>query len=521
MYQRLANQWRILLVTIPVLGALALIWRVRNSALEFGPIWRIDALSAFFAFALFGGIALALAALPVAPAHWWRPAASAIVLGLAYSTTLTPAIVAAYLLFALLTLEPRHEPAPAQASVRLSLRSRVAGLLPLATQAAPSLIAAGCLLIGYGALAWRGASRYNEQTAGAVLDSFVFWFVLLAAVVPLGILAPSPPLPLSPPGRGGNEGGMWLFRFAWLYPLARLYSLGPWNNGWSFATLLLGGGAALWCACSALSQPQSAERGKRMGAIYLALALAGLGLGTSAGIAAGCYGILTYLVLLIANQSGIAVDHSTARSFAPWLLSSALPFTAPFVAAWMLMGAAVAGGVALLAGLAWLVALLHALALAVSGAPADALARRRLRVAGIASIVLGAAAPLVILWLIQPVVAQLQGGLTPYGDINIWPWIGLATSDSAHTQVTTLPSIAIVLLMLVLSALVYVTARLREIRGDETADDSNEDDHGSTMTNGTPTGVGAVLHSLRDEVPWLGGLLGSAPRDQRQPGDSE
>ena len=75
--------------------------------------------------------------------------------------------------------------------------------------------------------------------------------------------------------------------------------------------------------------------------------------------------------------------------------------------------------------------------------------------------------------------------------------------------------------MLVLSALVYVTARLRESRGDQAADDSNEDDHGSTMTGGTLTGVSALLHSLRDEVPWLGGLLGSAPRDQRQPGDGE
>ena len=33
-----------------------------------------------------------------------------------------------------------------------------------------------------------------------------------------------------------------------------------------------------------------------------------------------------------------------------------------------------------------------------------------------------------------------------------------------HTQVTTLPSIAIALLMLVLTALVYVVARLRDFR---------------------------------------------------------
>jgi hypothetical protein len=112
--------------------------------------------------------------------------------------------------------------------------------------------------------------------------------------------------------------------------------------------------------------------------------------------------------------------------------------------------------------------------------------------------------------LIRPVAAQLQGGLTPYGDVNIWPWVGLATSDAAHTQVTTLPSIAIALLMLVLAALVYVVARLYETRGGGGQDQVGVDAPGSTL-----------LSDLRDEVPWLGGLLGSNPRSQRQPGDGE
>src|SRR6185503_11553786 len=93
--------------------------------------------------------------------------------------------------------------------------------------------------------------------------------------------------------------------------------------------------------------------------------------------------------------------------------------------------------------------------------------RRTLLGAGITSIVLGVGAPPIARLLILPVVAQLQGGLTPFGDLNIWPWVGVATSDSAHTQVTTLPSIAIALLMLVLTALVYVVARLRQLRAAE------------------------------------------------------
>jgi len=175
----------------------------------------------------------------------------------------------------------------------------------------------------------------------------------------------------------------------------------------------------------------------------------------------------------------------------------------------MLMGASVAGGVALLAGVAWLVALLHGLTVALwNGADPEA-GLRPLRVAGATSIVLGVGAPPIVRLLILPIVAQLQGGLTPFGDLNIWPWVGVAASDSTHTQVTTLPSIAIVLLMLVLTALVYVVARLRAI-------------HRAEQPVEPPEAVATPLLSLlRDEVPWLGGLLGAHPRSQRRPGDGE
>ena len=183
------------------------------------------------------------------------------------------------------------------------------------------------------------------------------------------------------------------------------------------------------------------------------------------------------------------------------------------VAAWMLMGASVAGGVALLAGVAWLVALLHGLASALWDRAEPVLAPRPLLFAGVASVVLGVGAPPIARLLILPVVAQLQGGLTPFGELNVWPWVGVAASDSAHTQVTTLPSIAIALLMLVLSALVYVVVRLREF-GRAEADQATEQPMAEVPGS-------ALLSYLRAEVPWLGGLLGAHPRSQRQPGDGE
>jgi hypothetical protein len=517
-----AKHWPALLASGLALGALALLWRVRDTPLALGAFARFDALSAFFLFALFGGSALALVARPTRfSPRWIGPVAAAGSLALAYSTTLTLAIACAYLSLALLTLDWQVL-ALAAKDRQIAPAVRVLHTLRRVVQVAPNLLAAICLLLGCGALALRGAARYDDRAAGAALDSFAFWFVLLAAGIPL-----IPFIPLSSmenqASRISNQSilGARFFHFAWLYPLARLYSLGPWNSGWSFATLLLGGALALWCAGAALLQPDVVARNAKIHSIYLALALAGLGLSNSAGVVAACYGILTYLVLCVGHGDwGLGIREAETRdpisslqspvsSLMPWLLSSALPLTAPFVAAWMLIGASVAGGVALLAGAAWLAVLLHGLTLALWNGAAPA--RRPLLIAGVVSVVLGVGAPPIARLLILPVVAQLQGGLTPFGDLNIWPWVGVAASDSAHTQVTTLPSIAIALLMLVLAALVYVVARLRELRRAEPPVEQPD----------AAVPASTLLSYLRDEVPWLGGLLGANPRSQRHPGDGE
>jgi hypothetical protein len=181
----------------------------------------------------------------------------------------------------------------------------------------------------------------------------------------------------------------------------------------------------------------------------------------------------------------------------------------------MLAGAALAGGVSLLAGAAWLVGLLSGLSVAL-GQPVALVSKRR--IAAGASLLAGVAAPLVVLYLILPVVAQLQGSLTPYGDINIWPWVGLAASDAAHTQVTTLPSLALALLMLVLCALVYVVGRLRE--GKDTPSPLSGMDDGTARPH-VARGRRELARALRTEVPWLGLLLGRADETERRPGEPE
>jgi hypothetical protein len=538
----MTNNWPLLAALGGLLAALALFRGARGAPIALGGFGQVDALGGFFLVATAGWVALSL--LEPRPARLLaRRAALAVALALAYCTTLVAAIAGCYLVATLLALtghptslvlpqrregaEPDDSTAKAAADATTPRWRMLGGAL---AAAAPSLLAAACLSIGYGALALRGASGYDAPAASFAIDSLAFWFVLLAALLGignwqsemLGWRAWSQPTladrsPTLPPAEAS------LLRLAWLYPLARLYSLGPWNTGWSFAAMLFGGAIACWCAISALARP-----GPRSPASLLGLALASLGLGTSAGVAAMCYAILAYTIGAPAQHIGdreLGIGEVSARSAAPdrqslfpWLLSTAFPLTAPFVAAWMVIGASVAGGVSVLGGVAWLVALIEGLSAAIARWPARA-PRQPLLILAFVSLLLGAGAPLVVLWLIQPVVAQLQGGLTPYGDINIWPWIGLATSDAAHTQVTTLPSIAIALLMLVLCALVYTLARLREPPAPPDASESAADD--------APRGVGGadgrrgLLRTLRADVPWLAALLGPERQPERQPGDSE
>jgi hypothetical protein len=406
--------------------------------------------------ALFGGLALALLAQP-AMARAWRVLAGACVF--AAGLLAAPPIVAALLLALGSVLVAPIE--------RLNVRALRPG---------PALPAALALLLGFGALALRGVGSFGAATAGAAMDSFVFLFALLAAAATL--------IPDEP-----HDGGVAFTRIVWLYPLLRLYVLGPWNDGWSLATVLLGASGATWAALAALTQASVRARASAARRCFLGLLLAVIGLGTSAGVAAACYLALTY-VLLCAVALPRGVPQERAPGPALWALSGALPFTAPFVAIWMSTSAAAAAGVTALAGVCWGVALLYAVHTMFDGPYLAG----DLTIIGLASAILGIGAPLVALGLIQPVVEQLQAGLTAYGVLAIWPWVGVGATDSGNRVATSFPTVAVAALMLVLAALVFLLAHWRRLA----------DPPAAAGRPATPPG-NSVLDLIRDEVPWLGG----------------
>jgi hypothetical protein len=486
-----------MLIIGPVLGLLLGLWLVRETPWQPLAWLRIDGLSLFFALLLIG--ATSWNALTQPPLRWPQLIVAACLVP-ALVLNWLPGIVGLYLLLALLSW---WFPPTKVLTRRLQL--------PLAS---------ALLLIGYSLLIFDGAWLYDSPLSRVALSSSAFWFTLLATLTALAPLEEQHPTLPSAPWHA-------LLPLFWLYPLVRLYSMGTWNTGWSLATMLPGAALALWAAVQAIRRPNADLPGLLVHG-YAGLALAGFGLSSGAGIAAGCYALLAALVLYFGNlpqpstvqrqlsyikrrglriratkrlksvfrSSRIAFLHptrvkhqrtsSTPRTrllLGPIIVSPLLPFALPFVAAWMLIGAAFGGGAVALAGITWLVVLLFGWALAISH---PALPPRSV---AIVSLLLGIGAPFALQLLVLPAVGQLQAGLTPFGELTIWPWIGVALLNSAKAEVAVLPSLLVALLMIVLAAGGFLLSRNPQ----------------SSPTPSGSTDRSWLRRFLLHEVPWLGG----------------
>jgi hypothetical protein len=441
-----------------LVAALGLLWMVRRIPIAL-PFVYADALAAFVIATICVGLALAYTTRP----DWPLPVGLRVLglAGLAALTCLSAApLLTAILLFATLALA-------------------VAPYIRRPAMAMPLLLAGMAALVAGLALTLRGAVRYDAPTAGAALDSLVFWCTLLAAVVPA--------LPLAVPDVHADDPCAGVVRVLCLYPLTRLFTLGPWNEGWSLAAMLLGGGAACWAAMAALTRPTLPARMLAAQRFFLGLALGALGLASSAGIVACCYAFLCYALLCAAPLVGVR------PRWVRWAMAGALPFSAPFMASWLAIGAAAATGATALAGVLWLAALLRGVALLLEQPTENDSTNAAL---GGGLVAVGVLAPPIVAYLIQPIVDQLQGGLTPYGNLSIAPWVGLALLNSGSQAITTAPTLAAAGLMVVLVALVFLLARLLP-----------HHDALSTKTE-PPAQVdrATLIADLVRAVPWLGSL---------------
>lgn len=421
------------LLSCAVVAALAATWFLRDTPLELAGacgIVRADALSVFFAL-----LTVCLALVELTSSQASSPVRLAIVAGL---------LVAAYL---------SGNVAIIAALFVLAGGVRVIGQpLSIVLSVIPALICLVLGLVGLGLQA--GEWRYAASDAGAGLNSMAFVALLFAALLGSGVCALADGRDEAPMSRLDRMLGP-----ALLYPLLRLDNLGPWNLSWLVATLLAGCTIALWAGWRAATDtPQRAS--VWLPRYLLGLALVGAGLGSGAGLVLASYALLTLPLIVF----GVHMAVGQAHPWPLWMLSAAAPFGAPFVVAWSGVAAAQAGHVPALGVALWAAALLATvplarLAAAGHGTPWWPQDHRLLLAAGL-SAAFGIGSPILLNFLVSPIISQLAGGLSPMGEIALWPWAGLIARDSAHQPMAALPNLAMVSLMIILAALVWIGVRL-------------------------------------------------------------
>jgi len=343
-----------------------------------------------------------------------------------------------------------------KALVALGLLTAVAGehllLLPLALIVIGGLLwswrwllAGGLLTAGLGLIWLSGGSTWPAPTTATAVTSPAFLLILLSCSIglnsyPIALLRQSPD-----PLRQALQP-------IWLLPLIRTIEWGPWNSGWTLAALLLGGVTVLWAGSTALWANDRAQRIERILSTWLGMALACVGLLTTVGIAAALWQLLAYALGL----------HLLLRSERWGWWAGPVPPAVGFVAAWLAQGATAASGAFLLSGIFWLATLLSSIA--ILRLRSEAQISPKLSIPSAISIglalLLGVLSPLPLRWLMLPAIEPLQGGLTPFGLLDIWPWVGIAALDAGHRRVAVLPSIAVFVLALVVVALAWLLARV-------------------------------------------------------------
>ena len=303
------------------------------------------------------------------------------------------------------------------------------------------LLAGALLTLGVGLLWWAGGSTWSAPATA--ITPLAFLLILAACSIGLNCY-PIAALP-QPSDRLRQA-----LQPIWLLPLIRTIEWGPWNSGWALAVVILGSATALWSSGNAIWTNDRAQRIEQIVGTWLGIALAGVGLLTTVGIASALWQLLAYAL-------GIGVLLRAERGM---LWAAPVPPAVGFVAAWLAQGATAASGAFLPAAVCWLATLLSGIAVLRLRAETTAPTHAGTLIAVGLAVTLGVFAPLPLRWLILPAIEPLQGGLTPFGLLDIWPWVGIAALDAGHRRVAVLPSIAVAVLALVAAALVWLLARI-------------------------------------------------------------
>ena len=425
--KQLHKRIALVLICVLMLGMAGLAWSVRREPIARSAVY-VDALASFWILAILLGVALRVWLWPETKLHWAYIAIA--------SLSIVGCVVAWPIVFACVLLLLFFLENECWWHMQRGWRCVSWGAFRAQWESMTALVAIFAALV---LLTLGGARRFDAVNAGAALNSMVFWLTLggvaLTTKIGSGASHYDQQSKIQSAKLKTQNFKNYSAVILGLYLMARLYTLGPWLPDWSLATLTLGIMLLLWNVLA--DQPVEGT--------MMSLALLALGLGTSAGIAAACFALLA--MLLSAGQLHTPVGVLQAPSAAAlWIL----PFSMSFVAFWSLIAAVLASGMSILAGGVWLGMLVLTLH--------SALQMQHYVELRITYVSMGLAlfSPLLYSLLIPPVVEQLQGGLTPYGTLTSWPWLGLAAANAGNRGVMALPIIGLAALLIVLMSALYL-----------------------------------------------------------------
>jgi hypothetical protein len=242
----------------------------------------------------------------------------------------------------------------------------------------------------------------------------------------------------------------YVLRPLWLFPLLRTLQSGPWPSPWPLVVPLFGTAGAAWAAYRAFTTSDGGQVIERVSSVMLLMALVCAGFNSATGVAGVLWVILAHALLLLWTRAE------------PWHGSPVPLFLPLFLAAWWTTAAASSGRAFLLAALVWLAGCIGTAAL-VCHYPQDRPQRMNgaplLLVCLLAGLTM-AFTPLVTRFVARPVIDQLDPGLTPFGLLDDWPWIGVAALDPGHLRTELWPSVALVPLFLVPLAVIWLLLRI-------------------------------------------------------------
>ncbi len=365
---------------------------------------------------------------------------------------LHPLALAAAVLLPLGAVRPQ---ASFKRAVRLALG--VTGAVLSVTITVPALQLAALYLVSlivlrhigvrwYVALAALSAGLLAPELGAALPSGATAAALVLAAFVGLGCVPRWTPL-------AGGEDWEPVLRPLWLFPLLQSLEAGPWPVGLALAAQLAGAVAAVAAAIEAFAAPDQARRYERMLASLLSMALVCVALNTAPGVAGALWALCAHGWLLL----GMGRRDRQAAALL-WL----------FVPVWWTAGAsAAAGGFLAAAALLFagillaLVSLLGRTTMTGQSAASTSLRPSAATPVAVAAtaVLLMLFAPVVTRFVALPVIDQLGAGLTAFGLLEVWPWIGLGIQNAGHRRVAAVPGVALVPLLGVVAAGLWLLLR--------------------------------------------------------------